>query len=97
MSADGKWKITVQTPMGAQEVTADITTDGGAFTARTEGAMGGQEVSGTVLGDTLAWSTDITSPMPLHIEFEAKVEGDRMSGSAKLGMFGSAPLTGERI
>ena len=26
MSADGNWKITINTPMGAQEVTANITT-----------------------------------------------------------------------
>ena len=28
MSADGNWKITINTPMGAQEVNASITTNG---------------------------------------------------------------------
>ena len=97
MSADGKWKIIIKTPMGAQEVTADIKTDGGAFTATTEGPMGAREIAGSVMGDTLAWSMDITNPLPLHVEFEAAVDGDRMSGTAKLGMFGAAPLTGERV
>jgi hypothetical protein len=97
MSADGKWKISIQTPMGAQEVTADIATDGAAFTARAESPMGAQDIAGEVMGDTLTWSMDITSPMPMRIDFEATVAGDSMTGKAKLGMFGSAPLTGERV
>jgi hypothetical protein len=97
MSADGAWKIVVQTPLGPQEVTARIKTDGASFTATMEGAMGAQDISGDVTGDTLAWSMDITNPMPLRIDFNATVDGDRMTGTAKLGMFGAAPLNGERI
>jgi hypothetical protein len=98
MSADGKWKITVQSPLGMQVVTADIRTEGATFSARTEGGpMGGQDIAGEVMGDTLTWSTNITSPIHLKIDFEAKVDGDRMAGQAKLGMFGNAPLTGERV
>ena len=51
---------------------------------------------GKIDGDTLTWSTDITNPMPMKLEFSAKVEGDKMSGNCKLGMFGNASLTGER-
>ena len=96
MSADGNWKITINTPMGAQTVNATIKTNGDTFTGTTSGQMGTQEVSGKVDGDTLTWSADITSPMPMKLEFSAKVEGDKMSGNVKLGMFGNASLTGER-
>ena len=34
-AADGTWKITINTPMGAQEVTAEITTSGDTFTGWT--------------------------------------------------------------
>ena len=97
MSADGKWKITINTPMGAQELTADITTSGDSFTGKTEGRMGSGEVSGKVAGDTLTWNTDITQPMPMTLNFEAKVDGDKMTGNVKLGAFGNAALTGDRI
>jgi hypothetical protein len=97
MSADGNWKITVSTPMGPQEVAATITTQGDTFTGKTEGPFGSQEVTGKVAGDTLTWSTDITKPMPLTLEFAVKVEGDSMNGQAKLGMFGSAAVTGRRV
>jgi hypothetical protein len=96
MSADGNWKITINTPMGAQVVDAEIKTNGDTFTGVTKGQMGSQEVSGKVDGDTLTWSADITNPMPMKLEFTAKVDGDKMSGNVKLGMFGNAALSGVR-
>ena len=95
-AADGNWKITINTPMGAQEVNASIQTSGDTFTGKTSGRMGESEVSGKVDGDTLTWSADITQPMPMTLEFEATVEGDAMKGNVKLGAFGNAPLTGVR-
>ncbi|MET0274722.1 MAG: hypothetical protein ABW360_17180 [Phenylobacterium sp.] len=97
MSADGNWKITINTPMGAQEVTANIVTSGDTFTGKTSGRMGEQEVSGKVAGDTLTWSSAISQPMPMTLEFEAKVDGDKMTGNVKLGAFGNAPLSGVRV
>jgi hypothetical protein len=97
MSADGAWKITINTPMGAQEVTATITTSGDSFTGKTEGRMGSQDISGKVDGDKLTWSANITSPMPMTLEFDATVSGDTMTGNVKLGAFGNAPLSGVRI
>ena len=96
MSADGNWKITINTPMGPQTVDAEITTSGDTFTGKTASPMGSQEVSGKVDGDTLTWSSNITSPMPMTLEFTAKVEGDKMSGNVKLGAFGNAALSGVR-
>ncbi|MFN3524000.1 MAG: hypothetical protein ACK4YQ_17270 [Phenylobacterium sp.] len=96
MSADGNWKITINTPMGAQTVDASITTNGDTFTGTTKGQMGEQSVEGKVNGDTLTWSTNITSPMPMTLEFTATVAGDNMTGNVKLGAFGNASLTGVR-
>jgi hypothetical protein len=97
MSADGTWKITINTPMGAQEVTATITTSGDTFSGTTKGPMGDQTISGAVAGDTLTWSAQISQPMPMTLEFDAKVAGDAMSGNVKLGPFGTAPLSGVRV
>ena len=65
MSADGNWKITIQSPMGAQEVEATITTSGDTFTGKTSGRMGDQTIEGKVDGDTLTWSSSISQPMPM--------------------------------
>ena len=96
MSADGNWKITINTPMGARTVNATIKTSGNTFTGSTSSDMGSQDITGAVDGDKLTWSFDITNPMPMKLEFDAKVEGDKMTGNVKLGMFGNAPLSGER-
>jgi hypothetical protein len=96
MSADGNWKVTINTPMGARTMNVNIATSGDSFTGKVDSEMGSQEVQGKVDGDTLTWSTDITNPMPMKLDFSAKVEGDKMSGNVKLGMFGNAALTGER-
>jgi hypothetical protein len=97
MSADGNWKITINTPMGAQEVNANITTSGDTFTGTTSGRMGDQKIEGKVNGDTLTWSSNISQPMPMTLEFQATVNGDNMSGTVQLGAFGSAPLSGVRV
>ncbi|HEX3701349.1 MAG TPA: hypothetical protein VHV27_11835 [Phenylobacterium sp.] len=96
MSADGNWKITINTPMGARTVDATIKTSGSTFSGSVNSDMGAQEITGAVNGDGLTWSFDITNPMPMKLEFDAKVDGDKMSGNVKLGMFGNAPLSGER-
>ena len=97
MSADGSWKITINTPMGARTVNATIKTSGNTFTGSTASDMGSQDITGNVDGNKLTWSFDITNPMPMKLEFDANVDGDKMTGNVKLGMFGNAPLSGERV
>ena len=97
MSADGNWKITINTLMGARTVNATINTSGDTFTGTTSSEMGSQDISGKVNGNNLTWSFDITNPMPMKLEFDANVDGDKMTGNVKLGMFGNASLTGERV
>lgn len=97
MPADGNWKVTINTPMGAQISNVGIATNGNTFTATVDGGMGTQEVNGTIDGDTLTWSMKVTDPMRMTLEFTAKVDGDRMTGACRLGMFGNASLTGERV
>ena len=96
MSADGTWKTTVNSPMGVQEGTLTITTSGDTFTGKMEGRMGAQDVTGKVDGNSLSWSTQLTQPFPMTLEFTVSVDGDNMTGSVKAGAFGSSPLTGVR-
>ena len=94
---DGTWNITVQSPIGEQHSVLVLKTDGGAVSGTMSGS--GQEgpiENATASGDSVSWNADITSPMPLTLEFSGKVDGDAMSGDVKLGMMGSAPFTGKR-
>jgi len=96
MSVDGTWNTKVNSPMGVQEGSLEITSSGDSFTGTMKGRQGEQPISGKVDGDTLTWSAQITSPFPMTLEFTVTVNGDAMSGSVKAGAFGSSPLTGER-
>ena len=97
MSADGTWNTTMNTPMGAQNATLTIATDGGTLTGKMSGPQGELELQdGTVDGDNLTWKADITSPMAMTLEFSATVSGDEISGSVKLGAFGNASFSGTR-
>ena len=96
MSADGFWKTTINSPMGVQESTFDIVTNGDTFKGTMKGRAGSQEISGAVQGNVLTWSAAITQPVPTTLEFTVTIDGDTMSGSVKAGAFGSSPLTGVR-
>ena len=97
MSADGSWKCTINSPMGAQEATLTLVTDGGSLSGTMAGAQGTQEFSGgKVDGDNLEWEVQMTSPMPMTLEINATVDGDSISGNVKLGAFGDASFEGTR-
>ncbi len=97
MSANGQWDVTMNTPMGAQKSVLTLAVSGAALTGKMEGAQGALEIKdGKVNGDTLTWAADMTQPMPIKLEFTAKVEGDKISGNVKLGAFGNASFSGTR-
>ena len=91
------WKITLSTPMGPQEFTAHIVRRGATFSGRIDCPMGSEPITnGVATGDALNWAMSVKKPMPIKVVFDVKVEGNKMTGKAKLGVFGSAALTGER-
>jgi cytochrome P450 len=92
------WKITLKTPMGPQEMTAQWVRAGDAFTGKIESPMGSEPIAdGKIAGETLSWTLSVKKPMPIKLKFEAQLEGDTMTGSATLGMFGKAELAGKRV
>jgi hypothetical protein len=97
MSADGSWKITASTPVGPQIMHLQIHTQGDCFTGRIQSPMGDLDIAGSATENTLSWVTEITKPMSMKVSFEVVVDGDTISGTAKMGFFGRAKLKGERI
>ena len=97
MSADGTWNVTLNTPMGAQAGTLELATDGNTLTGTMSGPQGSMELeNGTADGDSLSGTVNMTQPMPITIEATATVDGDEISGEAKLGAFGTATFSGSR-
>src|SRR5215469_817225 len=97
MSVDGNWTIAMETPLGTRHASLALAADGGALSGTMSGEAGTTAIAnGRVSGGDIAFTVDITQPMTMTLEFSAKVAGDAMTGSVKLGMFGDAPLTGKR-
>jgi hypothetical protein len=97
MAVDGKWEITINSPLGAQKATLDLKTDGASLTGSQQAAQGsGPLENGKVDGNSLTWSAKISSPMPMTLDFSGTVDGDKLSGSVEAGSFGSFPFSGSR-
>jgi hypothetical protein len=97
MAVDGKWEITINSPMGAVKATLDLKADGTTLTGTQQAQQGsGPLENGKVDGNALSWSAKISSPMPMTLDFAGAVDGDKLSGSVKAGSFGSFPFTGNR-
>jgi hypothetical protein len=97
MAVDGKWSITVNSPMGPQKSELDLKAEGGKLTGTASGAQGANEIAnGKVDGNNVSWTADIKQPFPMTLEFSGAVDGDAISGNVKAGNFGSFPFTGSR-
>jgi len=96
-NVDGSWNTITKSPMGDQQATLTVKSDGGTFTGSYSGAMGSTEITdGKVDGDKLSWKVAIVVPMPMTLDCEATIDGDTVTGSVGAGAFGSFPLSGRR-
>lgn len=97
MSIDGTWEITIDTPMGKQVSTLELSSAGSTLTGTAASADESVDIyDGSVDGDSATWKTDITSPFALTVMFTAEVDGDSISGKAAAGAFPPASFAGSR-
>jgi hypothetical protein len=98
MAIDGKWSIVVQSPMGAQKAELELISDGNTLTGTQSVEQGSLPIAnGKTDGKGAEWSVDIAQPLSLTLTFNAKTDGDAISGSVKAGAFGSFPFSGKRV
>jgi hypothetical protein len=92
----GKWNITLKTPMGDKSGVLDLRTEGASLMGSlSDGDHYAAISDGKVEGNKLTWSAKITEPMRMKFKFTATVEADRISGAAK-HLLGKATFTGTR-
>jgi Cytochrome P450 len=93
-----QWELTLQTPMGPQVMHAQIARNEASFKGSISSSeLAAQEINGKISGNSLTWTVSLTKPVSIKLGFDAKIDGDSMTGSVKLGMFGKAALTGKRL
>ena len=90
--------MTLQSPQGPLDVTMTLTQAGTTFSGTMTSQVGSMEVSdGQVSGRNATWSATLTlGGQTITLNYRAEVDGNRMTGSAELGSFGSATFTADR-
>ncbi len=97
-NVDGTFDTLINTPMGVYESKLTINSDGDKFTGHMEWQHGRVEIEdGAVADNKLTWSTYITQPMPMTLQYKVEVDGDSLEGHVSLGMYGNAPVKGTRV
>src|SRR5690348_15301460 len=84
--AAGEWMVSFATPSGPAEFTMYVAQEGTRLTGRLTSDAGEFPLRGTVDGDavTITWTLPDGGRL-LEVTFRAKITGDEMSGTARLG------------
>jgi len=95
MSFGGKYNIVMKTPMGDREAELTLNQDGDNLTGEMTGDGNTTAIkNGRVEDGRAKWEADLTSPMPITLEFDVAEDGGNLDGNVKLGMFGNSAVTG---
>jgi aerobic carbon-monoxide dehydrogenase large subunit len=94
---DGDWKMVLSTPMGPQEMQGHFESEGQSLSGYLSSPEGRQGFTGTVEGHRVKFDLMVVKPMKITLKYDLAVEGDKLTGKVKMGIFGSAKLTGERV
>jgi carbon-monoxide dehydrogenase large subunit len=94
---DGAWKMVLSTPMGPQGFTGHLQTSGSVVKGRLDSDQGSQDFEGSVAGNRVKFDLKVAKPMPMTLKYDFEIDGDKLSGKVKLGLMGTAKLTGERL
>jgi len=97
VTVDGEWQMSIVAPMAKQEMTARFVTDGEQLTGELLSDQGNQSFEGTVSGNQLKWEMKVEAPMKMTLKYDLTVDGNTLSGKMKMGMLGSAKVSGTRI
>lgn len=96
MSAAGTWKLVMQTPIGERKSTLTLQEAGGALIGKLAAEDGSVDIyEGKLAGNNASWKVNIKNPMPLTLEFNGTVDGDKISGTVSAAV-GSWPFSGSR-
>jgi hypothetical protein len=93
----GDWEASYTTPLGPQELKIYLTQEGPRISGHTTSEYGESQVKGSINATAVQLSFSATDGgKSIEIRVTAKVEGETMKGSAKLGDAGEGSFSAER-
>ena len=97
MSQTEHWRIEVETPVGVQSGTLELTQTGDTIEGRLFNDSGELKLrSGSIEGENLCLEVELSRPIPMTIRCRALREGEQLTGSATVAAFGDITFTGRR-
>ena len=96
-SVAGLWRVEFVAPLGQVGVNMTINQAGGKLTGHVTDEYGEYEINGRIAENqvTVVWSVPEDGKM-LEITMRGKLEGNVITGTAKLGDVGEGPLSARR-
>jgi hypothetical protein len=98
MSVDGDWHLTIDSPMGKQNVVIGLTEESGKLTGtllNKSNNMTTDIFDGSVDGEQLTWKAKLQQ-INMTLAFTTTVQDNTMSGKVKAGLFGNFKVSGQR-
>lgn len=94
----GTWAVNLVSPQGPLDITMTVSQTGSSFTGTMTSMMGTNDINeGQISGRSVTWTMTIQmGGQSITLNYKGEVEGNRMTGTADLGSFGSATFTAER-
>jgi hypothetical protein len=93
----GEWEAQYATPLGPQELKIYLTQEGPRVSGHTTSEYGESQVRGTINGSDVAFTFSSTDGgREVQIRVTARVDGERMRGTAKIGDRAEGAFTAER-
>ena len=93
----GAWTLAVETPNGIRQSTVEFKQDGKNLTGTVHSRIGDAPLTGSVNGDQVSFSvTRERDGQQFKIDYSAKVEDAKMTGTVKFGDTGDIPFTATR-
>ncbi|MFT3930663.1 MAG: xanthine dehydrogenase family protein molybdopterin-binding subunit [Spongiibacteraceae bacterium] len=94
---DGDWSMVLSTPMGPQTMMGHFETSGADLSGYLSSPEGQMAFTGKVEnGNNLVFDLKVEKPMKITLKYNLVIDGDKISGKCKMGIFGSAKVSGER-
>jgi hypothetical protein len=94
----GKWKASVETPRGTQEITFDFHADGAALTGKITSPRGESDISdGKIDGDNLSFTQTVNfNGNEMKINYTGKIDGDNIKFTRTVGDRPAVEFTASR-
>jgi aerobic carbon-monoxide dehydrogenase large subunit len=96
VAIDGDWKMVLSTLTGTREMTGHFDSDGSALSGYLSSPEGRTAFTGTIEGNRLRFDVHVVQPVKITLKYDLEVEGNRLVGKVKIGIFGTGKVEGER-